>query len=99
WSLEVFFFGLLEIGDLNFEEYIDLKNDEFMFNEESLVEAANRIGRWYDLDIDVDPALKDIHLWGSVPRRENFGQVLKLIQLTNKNVKVEIEGRRVRFMK
>ncbi|MBD1433717.1 FecR domain-containing protein [Sphingobacterium sp. DN00404] len=89
----------LEVGDVNVDEYIAWKNDEFMFNEESLVEAANRIGRWYDLDIDVDPALKDIHLWGSVPRRENFGQVLKLIQLTNKNVKVEIEGRRVRFMK
>ncbi|RZF62134.1 FecR family protein [Sphingobacterium corticibacterium] len=89
----------LEVGDVNVDEYIAWKNDEFMFNEESLVEAANRIGRWYDLDIDVDPALKDIHLWGSVPRRENFGQVLKLVQLTNKNVKVEIEGRRVRFMK
>ncbi|PRD56075.1 FecR domain-containing protein [Sphingobacterium gobiense] len=89
----------LEVQDVNVDEYITWKNDEFMFNEESLTESAHRIGRWYDLDIHVDPALKDIYLWGSVPRRENFGQVLKLIQLTNKNVKVEIEGRRVRFMK
>jgi len=89
----------LAVRDVNVEEYIARKNDEFMFNEESLTEAVHRIGRWYDLDIDIDPTLKDIQLWGSLPRRENFGQVLRLIQLTNKHVKVEIEGRRVRFMR
>lgn len=89
----------LAVRDVNVDDYIAWKNDEFMFNEESLTEAVHRIGRWYDLDIDVDPALKDIQLWGSLPRRENFGQVLRLIQLTNKHVKVEIEGRRVRFMR
>src|SRR5690606_41114791 len=89
----------LAVRDVNVEEYIASKNDEFMFNEESLTEAVHRIGRWYDLDIDIDPTLKDIQLWGSLPRRENFGQVLRLIQLTNKHVKVEIEGRRDRFMR
>ena len=89
----------IEVQDVNIDEYIAWKNGEFMFNEESLSSAMRKIGRWYDLDISVDPALNDMHLWGSVPRTDNFGKVLKLIQLTNKEVKVEIEGRRVRFMK
>lgn len=89
----------LRVREVNIDEYIAWKNKEFMFNDESLVHAVSRIGRWYDLKIEVDPSLKDIYLWGSVPRSENFGQVLKLIQLTNKDVKVKIEGRRVRFMK
>lgn len=89
----------LRVREVNVDEYIAWKNKEFMFNDESLAHAVSRIGRWYDLEIEVDPSLQDIYLWGSVPRKESFGQVLKLIQLTNKNVKVKIEGRRVRFMK
>src|SRR5690606_28508911 len=89
----------LRVKIVNIAEYIAWKNGEFMFNEESLISAGRKIGRWYNLEIDVDPALKDLYLWGSVPRKENFGEVLKLIQLTNKHVKVEIEGRRIRFMK
>ncbi|MBD1424712.1 FecR family protein [Sphingobacterium arenae] len=89
----------LRVQNVNIDEYIAWKNGEFMFNEESLMSAGRKIGRWYNLEIDVDPALKDLYLWGSVPRKENFGEVLKLIQLTNKHVKVKIEGRRVYFMK
>lgn len=89
----------MRIQDVDIDEYIAWKNGEFMFNEESLASAMRKIGRWYNLEIDVDPELKDLYLWGSVPRKENFGEVLKLIQLTNKNVKVKIDGRRVQFMK
>lgn len=87
-----------EIEEVNVEECVAWKNGEFMFNKESLVSAMREIGRWYDLEIEVDPALHDINLWGSLPRNENFGQVLKLIQLTNKNVKAVITGRRVRLI-
>ncbi len=89
----------LRIQDVDTDEYIAWKNGEFMFNEESLISAVRKIERWYNLEIDVDPELMDLYLWGSVPRKENFGEVLKLIQLTNKKVKVKIDGRRVRFMK
>lgn len=89
----------LRVEEVNVEEAIAWKNGEFMFNNEPLPSAMRQLARWYDIDIEVDPALQRLALWGSVSRLENFDKVLKIIKMTDDNIQVSIAGRRVRLMK
>ncbi|MNI44416.1 fec operon regulator FecR [compost metagenome] len=81
------------------DESIAWKNDEFMFNNEPLGTALAQVARWYDIDIDIDPSVAKMKLWGSVSRLDNFDKVLKIIKMTDDKIKIQIEGRRVRLMK
>lgn len=87
--------GALVVKTVDVNEYIAWKHGEFVFNYESISSAMDKIKRWYDLDITVDPAVNNIQLWGSIKRKENFAEVLKLIKLTNENLKINIDGRKV----
>ncbi|MDR2282615.1 MAG: FecR domain-containing protein [Sphingobacterium sp.] len=89
----------MKTQNINAEESIAWKNGEFTFNNESLGAAMRQVARWYDIEIEVDPSLKQLALWGSVSRLDNFDKVLKIIKMTDDNIKIKIEGRRVKIMK
>ena len=91
--------GRIEVKPINIDEAVAWKNGEFMFNNESLESVMRKVARWYDLDIRVAPELRDMQLWGSVSRFDNFNQVLKIIKMTDDNIRFEIEGRRVSVVK
>ncbi|MDQ1148948.1 FecR domain-containing protein [Sphingobacterium zeae] len=89
----------LSVQQVLVDESIAWKNDEFMFNNEPLGTALAQVARWYDIDIEIDPSVAKMKLWGSVSRLDNFDKVLKIIKMTDDKIKVQIEGRRVRLMK
>lgn len=89
----------LSVQEVSVDESIAWKNDEFMFNNEPLGTALAQVARWYDIEIDIDPSLAKMKLWGSISRLDNFDKVLKIIKMTDDKIKVQIEGRRVRLMK
>lgn len=85
----------LTVESFNMEESIAWKNGEFIFNNERLDQVMLKVGRWYDADVTVDPEIAKILIWGSISKSEQIDKVLKLIQLTNENIKYRIEGRRI----
>jgi len=89
----------IRVQEVNLDEIMAWKNGEFMFNNETLRTALRQVSRWYDIDIQVDPALADITLWGTVSRLDNFDKVLKVIKMTDDNIKINLDGRKVRLMK
>lgn len=89
----------LRVQQVSIDESISWTNDEFMFNNEPLGSVLTQVARWYDIDIDIDPTLSKIKLWGSVSRLDTFDKVLKIIEMTDDKIKIKIEGRRVRLMK
>ncbi|UZJ66084.1 FecR domain-containing protein [Sphingobacterium sp. KU25419] len=89
----------LHVQQVAVEESISWTNDEFMFNNEPLGTVLKQVARWYDVDIEVDPSLAKMTLWGSVSRLDTFDKVLKIIKMTDDKIKIQIEGRRVRLMK
>ncbi|HLT86338.1 MAG TPA: FecR domain-containing protein [Sphingobacterium sp.] len=91
--------GMMEIRSVNVDESVAWKNGEFMFNNETLASVMKKVARWYDIEIDVSPGLKDVEIWGSVSRYDNFNTVLKLIKMTDDRIRFQVEGRRVRVMK
>lgn len=91
--------GRLSVEDINTEEVVAWKNGDFMFNKESLESVMRKLARWYDLEIDVSPALHNISIWGSISRYDDFSKVLDIIQMTDENIRFKVEGRRVKLMK
>lgn len=89
----------IDVQPVNTSEAVAWKNGEFMFNSETLVSAMNKIARWYDIEVIVDPQLRDIAIWGTISRYEKFDKVLELIMLVDSRIKFKVEGRRVTLMK
>lgn len=91
--------GSIKVYPVDLSESIAWKNGEFMFNNESLKSVMQKIARWYDIEVIVAPELEHISIWGSVSRYEHLGKVLKIIELTDENIKFKVDGRRVSVMK
>lgn len=89
----------VHVEEVNLEEAIAWKNGEFVFNNEGLGTIVKRIARWYAIDIDLDPSLENVTLWGGISRLDNFAKVLELIRMTDDNIKIKIEGRKVKIMR
>ncbi len=88
----------MEEVSVNAEEYIAWKNGEFMFNNEPLASVLQKLSRWYDFDYSIAPALKDLKIWGSISKYDNFDKVLRIIKITDKKIKLNIKGKKVIIM-
>lgn len=89
----------MEIAPVDQNECLAWKNGEFMFNNESLESVMKKLERWYDIDVVLAPELKDLVIWGSVSRYENFETVMEVIKKTDKRIKYKMNGRRIIIMK
>ena len=89
----------LSVHEINLEEQLAWKNGEFMFNNENIEKVLRQLARWYDLEIELEPSLREISIWGSVSRYENFNKVLDIIKMTDKQIQFKVKGRRVLLMK
>jgi len=87
--------GKIAVKNVDVSEYIAWKNGEFVCNYESVSDALENIKRWYDIEIEIAPAVDSIQLWSSIKRKEDFAEILELIKLTNQNLKIDIKGRKV----
>lgn len=85
----------MKIETFDLEESIAWKNGEFVFNNERLDEVMQRVSRWYDIQVHVDPEIAKILIWGSISKSAQIDKVLKLIQMTNDSIDYRIVGRRV----
>lgn len=91
--------GTITINPVDQNECLAWKNGEFMFNNESFESVMKKLERWYDINVVLAPELKDLMIWGSVSRYENFETVMEVIKKTDKRIKYTMNGRRVIIMK
>lgn len=89
----------IRVEAVDMDECLAWKNGEFMFNNESLESIARRLERWYDIDIELSPSIKNIVIWGAVSRYEDFDTVMEVIKRTDKRITYSIQGRRTVVMK
>ncbi|RZK56168.1 MAG: FecR family protein [Pedobacter sp.] len=80
------------------EQSIAWKEGLFIFNNENLYVAMNKIARWYDVEIVYKGDLKDKSLWGTASRNEKLETLLKTLQAT-RVAKFKIEERRILVMR
>lgn len=83
---------------IDLEEVLAWKNGYFKFNE-NLESIMNKVARWYDVEvvykIKPDP---DMTFEGKISRDKGIEELFEIIELT-KEVRFEIQGRRVTVMK
>jgi ferric-dicitrate binding protein FerR (iron transport regulator) len=87
-----------EINKVDVEEYIAWKNGFFMFNNEGIKEAMQKLARWYDVEIEYVGNFDGIYFGGSFSKHNNLQETLKILESTDK-FKFKIEGRRIKIIK
>lgn len=87
-----------KVIEVDVEEALAWKNDNFLFNNEPLESVMRKISRWYDVDIQYQKGfnLKESYL-GSLTRYSNVSQVLKVLEITGE-VRFEIEGKTIKVL-
>lgn len=85
----------IQIQDAHAGDVLAWKNGAFSFNDEPMDKVMRKLARWYDIEFELDPELKDQSVWGSVSRYERIEKVLDILKRTQQNIQIEIEGRRV----
>jgi len=81
------------VKQVNVEEAIAWKDGLFVFNHTPLNNVLQQLGRWYDVDVDVND-LPDKKLDGEIPRQFSLLQVLAAIEQTS-GVKLTLKARRI----
>ncbi|SDD08099.1 FecR family protein [Pedobacter soli] len=92
--------GTVNLLQVNTEEVLGWKNDNFIFDGEDLSSAMRKVARWYNVEVVYEPGLKTGKtplLDGLVSRKSKLSEVLKWIE-TIGGVHFKIEGRRVIVM-
>ena len=87
-----------KVSNVDVEEYIAWKNGFFMFNNEGIKEAMQKLARWYDVDIEYVGDFDGIYFGGSFSKHNNLQETLKILESTDK-FKFTIEGRRIKILK
>lgn len=87
------------IQEENIDDIIAWKNGYFVFFEEPLEEAMNKVSRWYDLDISfTDDESKSILFGGSISKYENARELFNMIEKAG-DVEIDVNGRVVTITK
>jgi ferric-dicitrate binding protein FerR (iron transport regulator) len=76
-------------SDVNIDEVMAWKNGFFQFEEANLETIMRQISRWYDLDVVIAKPLSNERYTGRVSRNLKLGDMLKVLELSDLNVKIE----------
>lgn len=87
----------IKVYDAEIADAIAWKEGLFVFDNENLFSAMNKISRWYDVEIIYQGEVKDKALWGTISRTEKIESLLKTLASTGV-AKFKIEERRVFVM-
>nr|WP_157536314.1 FecR family protein [Mucilaginibacter sp. L294] len=86
--------GRLNINEVDTELAVAWKNDQFMFESESVRPLMKNVARWYDVDIIYDTDVPDVRFNGAISKFENISAVLKILENTGK-IHFQVIGRKV----
>jgi len=84
----------LDVGKMDINLVSAWTREEMVFEEDSLEEIVKYMERWYGVDIQVAPELRDGELLTFKVKTESLGELLKLINLL-KPIKYHIDGKQV----
>lgn len=81
------------IKKVEVEDFVDWKNNAFIFRNETLESILERVSRWYDVDISYENnSAKYVQFNGEISRYADVNEVLSLLEKTS-NIKFAIANR------
>lgn len=89
----------IEVRDVDVLPYIAWTKGRFTFDDERLVDIAEDLMRWYDVEIEIlDPEIADMRFTGSVGRDQSIERIMNAISYTQ-NVRVEVKENKIEIFK
>ncbi len=82
------------VSDVDVDQTVAWKNGLFDFNDDSITDIMRQLSRWYDIDVSYDGVIPEGHYVGSIRRKSNISEVLKMLELAG-DVRFEIQGKKV----
>jgi len=86
----------LKVSTIDVEEVVAWKNGEFQFNETDISTLMRQIARWYDIEVVFANKAPSLRFGGSISRKSNLSQVLKILEISG--VKISIEEKKIIVM-
>lgn len=86
--------GKIKVGPADIEKTIAWKEGYFLFNEDLLKPILEEVARWYDLELIFKKEVPDIHIGGSISRKENLSEVLEMLKDVS-GLAFSIDGRKL----
>jgi len=74
---------------INTNEVIAWKNGKFIFDEADIRTVLRQLERWYDVDVVFTGKIPTDHFRGTIPKNVNLSQVLKVLEQSGVNFKIE----------
>lgn len=87
-----------KIKEVDTELAVAWKNNQFMFESESIENVMRMVKRWYNVEVEYVGEIPADKFGGTVPRFANVSEVLHILELTGK-VHFKVEGRRIMVYK
>lgn len=81
--------GLIKVKEADVENAIAWKNGLTVFNNSSIESIMRQISRWYDLDVTYKGTMPQRLFTGKIPRGARLSQLLKVLELSDINFKIE----------
>jgi len=82
------------VNDVNTDEIVAWKNALFTFDDTDLKSVARQLSRWYDIEIVLPKIITPEGFNGTIPRKSNLSDVLKILELTGE-VSFAIDGKKL----
>lgn len=87
-----------EIRNVDVLKEISWTQGKFIFDNESLDEIMQVVGRWYDVKVDFEhPHLRDLLFNGVLNKNQQLEEILEILKNTNK-AKFEFNGSTIKIM-
>ncbi len=87
--------GSIKIQPVDVEQEVAWKNGYFTFKDATITDVMKQIGRWYDVEIQYDKEIPDVHFQATkISRNLPVSTLLRLFELT-KEVSFQIEGKKI----
>ena len=84
--------GEITFREVDIRKYTAWKNGEFCFNDDTLEEILEELGRWYDVNFKfADESLRDVCFSGAALRSKSIDFMLELLASTL-SLKFDIQG-------
>lgn len=89
--------GNIKVGEADTEQATAWKDGQFVFVNENIQSIMRKVSRWYNVDIEYRGNLSNKDFVGTISRKKNISELLKMLELTGA-VHFSIEGRRITVM-
>lgn len=80
---------IIKISKVNTENVTGWVNGEMIFDNEMLEEVMKKVSRWYDIDVTYSGKIPNRKFTGSISRKLNLSEFLKLLEFENVDYKIQ----------